>query len=188
MSSVVYFLAKHRECQERARGEVLNVLGENEDITAAQLSCMPFFNACIRETMRLNGPSVATIPRLCDLPIRLGGHLIPPNVPITLNLYGILHNDEIWTFPDEFRPDRWLSGDESLDIAWMPFGTGPRRCPAANFSLYEQRTLLAMLLRKYEWTLPAGSPHQKRLKNALSTFALNLPDNLYINFKKLAAL
>ena len=103
-------------------------------------------------------------------------------MPIVLNLYGVAHFDDTWGAPEEFVPDRWLSKSE-LDDAWMPFSTGLRRCPAMNFSLYEQRTVLAMLLRKYEWSLPADSPHIDVIQNGLSTFALNLPKNLKIDFR-----
>ena len=54
-----------------------------------------------------------------------------------------------------------------------------------NFSLYEQRTLLAMVLRDFHWVLPVDTIHEDGLKNALSTFALNLPENLELEFSKL---
>ncbi|KAI0083058.1 cytochrome P450 [Irpex rosettiformis] len=200
LSSVVYYLATHPECQARARDEAMSVLSPTRDIdlerlsyiTVTQFQNMPYLNACIRESMRLNGPSVLTIPRISPSPITLGSYLIPPNVPIALNLYAVLHNTDVFgSTCDEFIPERWLDKPQvssantrqvDLDAAWMPFSTGPRRCPAMNFSLYEQRTLLSMLLIKYEWTLPQDSKHCEGLKNGLSTFALNLPEDLYIDF------
>jgi hypothetical protein len=41
-----------------------------------------------------------------------------------------------------------------------------------------------MLLREYEWTLPADSIHRDGLKNAFSPFALTLPHDLHITFTK----
>ncbi|KIP02446.1 hypothetical protein PHLGIDRAFT_79103 [Phlebiopsis gigantea 11061_1 CR5-6] len=182
LSTVVYYLAKYVHHQSRARAEVLSLLGENDDPSVQHFQEMKFMNACIRESMRLNGPSVATIPRLSASAIQLGPYTIPPNIPIVLNLYGVLHLGTTWDAPDSFLPERWLVQSE-IDDAWMPFGTGLRRCPAMNFSLYEQRTVLTMLLRKYEWTLPPGSPHEDIIQNGLSTFALNLPKDLKIDFR-----
>lgn len=143
-------------------------------------------NACVREALRLNGPSVMTIPRVSKAEVHLGPYTIPPAVPMVLNLYGVLHYDGTWTAPNEFVPERWFDKGY-LDDAWLPFGTGLRRCPAMNFSVYEQRTVLAMLLCKFEWSLPVDSPHTMGLRNGLSTFALNLPTNLDVEFRTLSS-
>ncbi|KAJ7680009.1 cytochrome P450 [Mycena rosella] len=68
---------------------------------------------------------------------------------------------------------------------WVPFALGPRQCPARNFAMYEQRALAAVLLREYEWELPAGSKHAKAVQNAFSPFALTLPHELNLTFRKL---
>lgn len=41
-----------------------------------------------------------------------------------------------------------------------------------------------MLLREWEWTLPAGSEHLNGIKNGFSPFALSLPKDLYVDFKR----
>lgn len=66
-----------------------------------------------------------------------------------------------------------------------PFALGPRQCPARNFALYELRTLIAMLLLKWTWTLPEDSPHLDTPRNGFSPFALSLPKNLEIDFKRI---
>ena len=50
--------------------------------------------------------------------------------------------------------------------------------------MYEQRTLGAMLLSEWEWTLPKDSRHRDGLKNGFSSFALSLPKDLYLDFKR----
>ncbi|KAI0029802.1 cytochrome P450 [Vararia minispora EC-137] len=188
LSSVFYYLAKYPDIQDRARSEVLAAIAVDSDPTTASFRETPFLNACIREALRLNGPSVMTLPRVSDQPLVLDSWVIPPGTPVILNLYGVLHNPRHWTSPDEYLPDRWLTREKSAGEvgAWMPFGSGPRRCPAMNFSLYEQRTLLALFLREFRWTLPANSMHRTTLRNALSTFALNLPEELDLEFKRIA--
>ena len=71
-----------------------------------------------------------------------------------------------------------------LMMPCRPFGLGPRQCPARNFAVYEARTLAAMLLREWEWELPKDSAHNDHLKNGFSGFVLNLPKDMYIDFKK----
>ncbi|KAG1733388.1 cytochrome P450 [Suillus paluster] len=65
---------------------------------------------------------------------------------------------------------------------WYPFSTGARQCPAYNFALYELRTLVALLLQRYEWCLPQPSIHTGGLKNGFSAFVLALPAELDIAF------
>lgn len=48
--------------------------------------------------------------------------------------------------------------------------------------MYEMRTLGAMLLNEWEWTLPKDSVHQDSIKNGFSPFALSLPKDLRLTF------
>jgi hypothetical protein len=50
--------------------------------------------------------------------------------------------------------------------------------------MYELRTLASMLLQQWEWDLPADSPHRDGIKNGFSPFALSLPKDLDINFRR----
>ena len=93
-----------------------------------------------------------------------------------------------------FDPARFLHDVKTDDAAtsgggesggWVTFGLGPRRCLARNFSIYEQRVLISMLLREFRWTLPQDSPHRERLRNGISVFALSLPEDLELDFERL---
>lgn len=192
LSTLVYCLAKHPEVQRRARQEVISVLGA-EQPTADSLLRLPYVLACIRESIRFNTPSTSTIPRIASEPLTLGGQIIPAGTPVILNMYGCLQNPGVWPDPEVFNPERFLGHDKENDGAsveepapagWVPFGLGIRQCPARSFSMFEQRTLIAMLLREYEWTLPADSKHSDGLQNAFSAFALNLPEDLDIIFTR----
>ena len=46
------------------------------------------------------------------------------------------------------------------------------------------RTLLCMLLREWEWTLPKDSAHAGGLKNGFSPFALSLPKDMDVVFRR----
>jgi len=187
LSSLICFFAIYPEYQQRARDEV----GKHcqAEFTIDSLSKTTFLDSCIRECLRANSPSTMTIPRSSQtLPISLGGWNIPPNVPLVFSIVGVLHNTATWGMP-VFDPERF---DPSLNApnvevpAWVPFGMGHRRCPAKNFSLLEQRTLAAMLLSKYKWTLPEGSIHRNGgIRNAFSAFALSLPYNVEVTFAPL---
>ncbi|KAI0358041.1 cytochrome P450 [Trametes cingulata] len=185
LSTTIYFLAKYPEVQERLRKEVISVLG-NEEPRIEHFSKTPYLNAVIRESLRYNTPTNITVPRISDEPLRIGGYVIPPGTAIALHMGAAHHNESAWESPDRWNPDRWLDEKKLDQTNWVSFGHGPRRCPARNFSLYEQRVLISMLLREYRLSLPEDSIHRDTLKNAFTAFALSLPENLDIDFVKIA--
>lgn len=167
-ASTLYYLAAHPEIQERARAEVISVLGDDpEDVlpTQEQLRQMPYLNNCIKEAMRINPPTSGNLPRLCARDTYLGNHFIPKGATLAMELYSLHHLPKYWKDPSTYNPDRFNEIDNNL---WMPFGYGPRACIGMNFSLAEQRVIQAMMLRKFTWKLAPNSEHADGLKNAKS--------------------
>ncbi|TFK36433.1 cytochrome P450 [Crucibulum laeve] len=192
LSSLAYYFAKHPDIQELARSEVLKILGPTEEPTLDKLRNLPFLDACIRESLRINTPITYMVPRVSSAPTELRGssgkvYLLPANTSTISNIYAVHHNEHHWPDPGRFDPRRFLNLDKqkekTVDASlWMPFYVGPRQCPARNFAMYELRTLSSMLLRQYSWTLPSNSPHNDWPQNAFSPFALSLPRNMDLNF------
>ncbi|RCI03661.1 cytochrome P450-dit2 [Rhizopus stolonifer] len=149
-ASFLYYLAVNPDIQEKARQEVVSILGDDlEDVlpTEKELKQMTFLNYCIKETMRINPPTSGNLPRTTSKDTYI---------------------ENYWDKPQDFIPERFDPTHESYreNAVWMPFGYGPRTCVGVNFSLSEQRVLHAMLLRKFTWSLVPNSEHQKGLKNA----------------------
>ncbi|EIW58355.1 cytochrome P450 [Trametes versicolor FP-101664 SS1] len=185
LSTIVFLLGQYQDVQARLRAEVASIMGSDEP-RLEHFSRMPYLNAVIRESMRFNNPSNVLIPRLSDDPLQVGAHVIPPDTPFIINMCAILHNSTSWADPDAFDPDRFLNSDKSTaDASWIPFGLGPRQCPARAFSLYEQKVLVSMLLREYRWWIPKDTVHHDYIKNAFSPFALSLPYDVDIDIVKL---
>ncbi|KAL1745567.1 cytochrome P450 [Schizophyllum fasciatum] len=193
MSSLVYYFAKNSDMQARARAEVLEAVGSDEP-TIDNMRDLPFVQACIREALRVNTPIVYMVPRASAQPAELVSalgkqYVLPANTSVILNICAIHYNPYYWPSPKSFKPERFMNKNDkevaNVDASlWMPFALGPRQCPARNFALYEMRTLITMLLREWEWELPADSSHEKGLKNGFSPFALSLPKDMDVVFKR----
>ncbi|KAI0083059.1 cytochrome P450 [Irpex rosettiformis] len=177
IASLMYFLAKHDELQTQARKEVVDVLGTTDCPTVENVQRMPFLMSCVREALRINTPIAYVVPRSASMPIQLGRYTIPANTSIVLNIYAVHHNERDWPAPFDFDPNRFQN-ISTVGAAWIPFGLGPRQCPAKAFALHEQMVLTAMMLREYKWSLPASSVHADDVQNAFSPFALCLPHRL----------
>jgi cytochrome P450 len=104
----MYYLAVSPEYQQRARAEVLSVIGPARDPTVADLNDMPLIHACVREVLRINTPVTSSVPRTCKHPIRLGQYVIPQNTSIIPNSYVWHHATREWPDPYAFKPERWL--------------------------------------------------------------------------------
>ncbi|KAI9484150.1 MAG: cytochrome P450 [Benjaminiella poitrasii] len=191
LAFALYELAIHPELQEKAREEAIRVLGDSpEDIlpTLEQTKELDYINMIIKETLRRHTPVYNTTSRVAIKDIQLAGTFIPEGSELSIDIYNLHHNPDIWHDPYKFDPERFLPGgeaDQQEGIAWVPFSNGGRQCIGMNFSLYEQRVVLSMLLRKYTWSLPANSPHKHVLQKRGIAWGLVIMDQtLDIEFQK----
>ena len=67
---------------------------------------------------------------------------------------------ELWTDPERFQPERFLSGGEwgttTPRAAWIPFGLGNRSCIGGQLALLEMKVVLATLVQHFEFCPAPG--------------------------------
>jgi cytochrome P450 len=86
-------LACHPECQQRARTEVLDVLGPEEDeIDANQANQLRYLDRCLRESLRLF-PPVPILERDLQEDLWISDKLIPKGTMVVVSPM-ILHHRE----------------------------------------------------------------------------------------------
>ncbi|CDS03770.1 hypothetical protein LRAMOSA01171 [Lichtheimia ramosa] len=191
LSTVLYELAKNQDVQAKARQEAIKVLGEaSENVvpTAEQMNQMKYINMVIKENLRIHPPAPGTGARTAQEDTEISGEVIPKGTRVVIDIHEMHHSPNIWYKPEEFRPERFTPGGEADQLAgrgmsWLPFSNGTRQCIGMNFSLTEQRVLLPMLLRKYEWHLPEDSIHKERLFTG-GLALVTSPKDLRIVFKR----
>jgi cytochrome P450 family 20 subfamily A len=145
----IYLLALHQDVQDRARKEVVDIIGEKGEVTPETVEQLVYLQQVIDETLRW-----ATIaPYACrsqDVETTLGGHTIPAGTNVVHALGVALHDPEVFPDPDKFDPERFSSENKSRlpPYAFEPFGfAGKRKCLGYRFSLAEALILLAHILR-----------------------------------------
>lgn len=169
MTFAIYLLGLHPEIQQRAREEVIDILGEIDNIppeemiypTDEQQIKFRYLNRVIKETMRLYPPVSALPFRSCTRDILLSDDRtqVPKGSYVGIDFMGQHREKDIWgPNANEFDPDRWPADEDGVThpggqygYAWTPFGGGQRICLGQQFSIIEQRTILAMLLLRYQW-------------------------------------
>jgi cytochrome P450 len=103
-----------------------------------------YLDAVVKETLRIR-PVVPVVARHLAEAIELDGYVIPAGSTVMVSIY-LVHNDPVtYPEPEEFRPERFLSGTPE-GAAWIPFGGGVRRCIGARFAELEMKVVLTQVL------------------------------------------
>ncbi|CAO3623228.1 unnamed protein product [Cunninghamella blakesleeana] len=194
LAFAIYYLAKHPEIQEKARKEANEVLYTQDDPkendilpNEQQLKQLKYNHQIIKETLRLNGTVVSLVtPRIATEDTEIMGQFIKKDTMLSVNIYDIHRNPNVWNDPHAFNPDRFADDGEwdhqpYKHLAWLPFGYASRQCIGFKFTIAEQLVLLSMLLRKYEWTLPEDSIHHHDV--ITNNIVVMNPINMRITFK-----
>ncbi|CDH50142.1 cytochrome p450 [Lichtheimia corymbifera JMRC:FSU:9682] len=162
----LYLLAMNQDIQKKAREEILRVLGdEPKDVFPTLEDCkkLDYLDMVIKESMRIYPPANDILARDVHEDLNVKGIFIPKGAMVSVDIQALHHRPDLWHEPEKFNPDRFLPGgehDSHEGIAYAPFSSGARQCIALKFSIMQQRVVLAMLLRKFEWELPKESKHK----------------------------
>ncbi|KAJ5801159.1 uncharacterized protein N7518_003227 [Penicillium psychrosexuale] len=145
---------------ERLRREVDEALDGIEDTKVApfaRIRYLPYLKVCIDEGLRLLPPSATTTPRYTPPSGQdIMGYWIPGNTEVLCPTYSLQRNPDIFSNPDVFEPERWLSDNaKDLHTSFLPFSAGPRACIGRNITYMEQQMLIASLVHRYTFELIA---------------------------------
>lgn len=179
---MIYFLHRHPDTLARARAEVLEVFGDQGELSHEGLGRLDFVEACAHETMRLK-PVAPFLGLQLERDTVVGDVLAPRGTVI----WGVMRHASLDDahFPDasSFRPERWL-GDggpsqaaSSAKRVSMPFGAGPRVCPGRYMALLEMKLCIAMLLQRFDILgvdTPDGAAAKERLQFTMSPVGLQM--------------
>ncbi|MFI6871084.1 cytochrome P450 [Nocardia sp. NPDC050406] len=138
----LYRLHRNPDALNRLRAE----LAANSGAEPAELAKLPYLDAVCQETLRLHPPVPIVLRRLTgDFTLRGRAMVAGDTMGLAVPL---LHSDpEVWSAPQEFRPERFLERRYG-PFEFAPYGGGHRRCVGAALAEYELRIVLATLLNR----------------------------------------
>ena len=150
-------LAMNPEARERAREEVLRVAGFDPP-SVGSLGAMEFLGRVFRETLRLYPPAWG-FGRTAIQADSFGRYTIPARSLVLLSQYVVHRSPRFWDRPLMFDPDRFLPAASAArqKFAYFPFGSGPRMCIGASLAAMEAPLIVAALLQRFDFELPAGT-------------------------------
>jgi cytochrome P450 len=145
--------------------EIRTAFPNSDDVTLQRCSNLPYLSAVISEGLRMYPPIPGTAPRVIPPGgMVIGGKFVPGKTVVGVHHLAAYRNPEHFKDADDFRPERWLRGnndekkgtengeDDSRDHldAVMPFSTGPRACLGRNLAYHEMRLLLVMTFLHFD--------------------------------------
>ncbi|KAL5213417.1 hypothetical protein ABZP36_024264 [Zizania latifolia] len=157
-------VVNHPAVQQKVRAEIKDVLGDDEPITESIIHKLPYLQAVIKETLRLHSPIPLLVPHMNLEEAKLGGYTIPKGSKVVVNAWWLANNPELWEKPEEFRPERFLGEESSVDATvggkvdfrFLPFGVGRRSCPGIILALPILALIIGKLVRNFEVVPPPG--------------------------------
>uniref|UniRef100_A0A8W4F6R7 Cytochrome P450 family 4 subfamily A member 24 n=1 Tax=Sus scrofa TaxID=9823 RepID=A0A8W4F6R7_PIG len=180
ISWILYALASHPEHQQRCREEIQGLLGDGTSITWDHLDQMPYTTMCIKEALRLY-PPVPGVSRELSKPITFpDGRSLPAGITLSLSIYGLHHNPQVWPNPEEFDPSRFAPGSARHSHAFMPFSGGSRNCIGKQFAMNEMKVAVALTLLRFEL-----APDPSRKPIATPEVVLNSKNGIHLKLRKL---
>ncbi|KAH9526637.1 cytochrome P450 3A4 [Dermatophagoides farinae] len=169
----IYLLASNPDKQEKLHQSIIDTIeklakqrdGDCDDpyelITFDSLNNFEYLNAVLNESMRsltlvfvidrvaVEDVRLETSDKKIWFDVRKGDIIRIPPID--------LHNDpENFCDPEKFIPERFLAENTAKPfnkMAFMPFGSGPRKCVATSLALLEAKMALLHLFRMYRFSL-----------------------------------
>ena len=157
-------LANRPAIQEKVHEELDRVIGRDTLPTVDDRTRLPYTFACLAESMRYRTIGPLGVPHKASVDTEIGGYVIPAGTQVLGNIYSIHHDPRYWDSPEEFIPERFLpQPDGSMSAAltspaYLPFGTGHRRCPGRRFAETTVWLHITRMLHRLRFETPEGNP------------------------------
>ncbi|KAJ7499558.1 cytochrome P450 [Mycena latifolia] len=164
LSSLVWFLLSNPEYYQRVQLEIDTVFVEGDDpLDVSKHEELHFLSACINETLRLLPPLPSNGPRQVDPQSggrTIAGRFIPEGTTIYTPPYALHRNPAYFSpHPDQFVPERWLSGSNFKKhdtFAFIPFSLGPANCVGQKLARRELMMVISLLLKSFHLQFADG--------------------------------
>jgi len=162
LNTLVRQLVLNPRVVAKAQEELDRVVGPNRLPTWEDEKNLPYIRSIIKENMRLVPPNKLGITHATSEDDWYEGHFIPKGATVVLNWWWIQYNPELYPDPHEFKPERYLSYEESaatyLNTAdpyerdHFSYGAGRRVCPGIHVAEKSMFINIARMLWAFNLT------------------------------------
>ncbi|KAJ9567399.1 hypothetical protein OSB04_003365 [Centaurea solstitialis] len=157
-----------------AQDEIDEHVGRERPVEESDMKNLAYLEAVIKETLRLYPAASLSVPHESMEDCTISGYNIPKGTRLLVNLWKMHRDPDIWSDPNEFQPERFLTSQKDIDVKGkhfelLPFGSGRRMCPGVYFALQALRFTLATLLQQFMLRRPSNDPIDMAESSGLTT-------------------
>ncbi|CAJ2639452.1 unnamed protein product [Trifolium pratense] len=155
-------MLKNPKIMKRAQEEMDQVIGKDRRLQESDIQKLPYLQAICKETFRKHPSTPLNLPRVSLQPCEVNGYYIPKNTRLSVNIWAIGRDPNVWENPLKFNPERFLSGKNAKidpcgnDFELIPFGAGRRICAGTRMAIVLVQYILGTLVHSFDWKLPNG--------------------------------
>ncbi|CAL0328465.1 unnamed protein product [Lupinus luteus] len=149
-------LITNPDIQSKLFDEIKETVGDRT-VDETDIEKMHYLRAVVKELLRKHPPTYLSLTHAVTKPAKLSGYDIPTDANVEFFLPPISMDPNIWSNPEKFNPDRFLTGREDADmtgvtgVRMMPFGIGRRICPGLGMATLHVHLMLARMVQEFEW-------------------------------------
>ncbi|PYH73174.1 cytochrome P450 [Aspergillus vadensis CBS 113365] len=161
LSATLYYIIHDSNILAHLTRVIRMTFPAESSITASSVLASPdcsVLRACINEAMRLTPPAPNLLPRkVLSGGMEVDGIYVPAGTIVGVAAYTVHRNETYFHDADRFEPGRWLDGNETsqqkMQMAFVPFSVGPRKCVAWRLAWAEVNLAIARVLWRYDLRL-----------------------------------
>ena len=129
---------------------------------------LPYLTAVCNETLRMYPVTMFMIPRRVSVKTEIGGFQVESGTLVTVGTYLLHQREEIYSAPQEFKPERFLNRQFS-PYEFLPFGGGMRGCIGGEVALYQLKLVLSTVVSRYHLELANQRAVTPQRRNTILT-------------------
>ncbi|XP_060518378.1 cytochrome P450 4d2-like [Cylas formicarius] len=174
LAFILYELSKNSSVQSKLYEEIIEHFGHTmtSNLTIKDISDLKYLDMVCKEGLRMY-PSVPFVMRKVEEEFVLDGITIPRDTILTVLIFMLHYDPDIYPNPEEFIPERFSVENQMKrgPYDYVPFSAGARNCVGQKFAIYEIKTTIIKIIQKFE-VLPAPD-----YKKVLGFMAVLKPKN-----------
>nr|AJD25176.1 cytochrome P450 CYP75A57 [Salvia miltiorrhiza] len=156
-------MMKNPSIQKRAHEEMDAVIGRERRLLESDIPKLAYLKAICKEAYRKHPSTPLNLPRISSEACVVDGYHIPKDTRLSVNIWAIGRDPDVWEDPLHFNPDRFMSGKNAgmepagNHFELIPFGAGRRICAGSRMGMVMVEYILGSLVHAFRWELPPGT-------------------------------
>ncbi|KAL5984796.1 hypothetical protein ACLOJK_038632 [Asimina triloba] len=156
-------LLNHRDKLRKVQEEMDEHVGRDRNVDESDIPKLAYLQAVVKESMRLYPPAPMSGPHKAVEDCYVSGYRVRAGTMLMVNLWKMHRDPRVWSDPEKFLPERFLTQHAHVDargthFEYLPFGSGRRICPGITMALQIVHLTLARLLHGFDLRTPGDVP------------------------------